>query len=66
MVKLPIETVELVLQDWCDECGAEGVDLPFKVEASEVDATMRFCTLQCAARWERDVPDDSTEGVEER
>jgi hypothetical protein len=46
-----VQSVEIVLQDWCDWCNSEGVELTHKIDATRFDFSARFCSLQCATRW---------------
>jgi len=46
-----VESVTIVLQDWCDWCDEEDVKLTHAIDAKRFDFAARFCSLQCAARW---------------
>lgn len=61
-----VESVTVVLQDWCDWCGEEGVELTHAIDAKRFDFAARFCSLQCAARWGCAADQDEIEEIRER
>jgi len=61
-----VESVTLVLQDWCDWCDSERVELTHAIDASRFDFSARFCSLQCAARWGCAADQDKINKIRER
>lgn len=61
-----VESVTVVLQDWCDWCDEEDVELTHAIDARRFDFVARFCSLQCAARWGCAADQDEIEEIRER
>jgi hypothetical protein len=41
----------VVLQDWCDWCDADEVEISHKIEVPRMEITAWFCSRECASEW---------------